>query len=144
MYINTHTYRHAACAKSLQLCLSLCNTIDGSPPGSHVPGILQARTLEWVAISLSINTGLANSKRILFFWLLVCSYFCLFSDRAGAGNPVSSCSELTAVLESGPSQQLVLCLKHSQCDFSRFVRPSSQDMKSLPYPVQGKGERGSR
>ena len=40
----------AAAAKSLQLCLTLCNTIDGSPPGSPVPGILQARTLEWVAI----------------------------------------------------------------------------------------------
>ena len=39
-------------AKSLQLCPSLCDPIDGSPPGSHVPGILQARTLEWVAISL--------------------------------------------------------------------------------------------
>ena len=38
------------CAKSLQLCLTLCNPIDGSPPGSPVPGILQARTLEWVAI----------------------------------------------------------------------------------------------
>ena len=38
-------------AKSLQLCPTLCNPIDGSPPGSPVPGILQARTLEWVAIS---------------------------------------------------------------------------------------------
>ena len=43
----------AAAAKSLQLCLTLCNPIDGSPPGSPVPGILQARTLEWVAISFS-------------------------------------------------------------------------------------------
>ena len=40
-------------AKSLQLCLTLCDPIDGSPPGSPVPGILQARTLEWVAISFS-------------------------------------------------------------------------------------------
>ena len=43
----------AAAAKSLQSCLTLCNPIDGSPPGSAVPGILQARTLEWVAISFS-------------------------------------------------------------------------------------------
>ena len=43
---------HAA-AKSLQLCPTLCNPIDGSPPGFPVPGILQARTLEWVAISFS-------------------------------------------------------------------------------------------
>ena len=40
-------------AKSLQSCLTLCDPIDGSPPGSAVPGILQARTLEWVAISFS-------------------------------------------------------------------------------------------
>ena len=43
----------AAAAKSLQSCPTLCDPIDGSPPGSPVPGILQARTLEWVAISLS-------------------------------------------------------------------------------------------
>ena len=43
----------AAAAKLLQLCPTLCNPIDGSPPGSPVPGILQARTLEWVAISFS-------------------------------------------------------------------------------------------
>ena len=42
-----------AAAKSLQLCPTLCNPIDGSPPGSPVPGILQARTLEWTAISFS-------------------------------------------------------------------------------------------
>ena len=41
----------AAAAKSLQSCPTLCDPIDGSPPGSSVPGILQARTLEWVAIS---------------------------------------------------------------------------------------------
>ena len=43
----------AAAVKSLQSCPTLCDPIDGSPPGSLVPGILQARTLEWVAISFS-------------------------------------------------------------------------------------------
>ena len=43
----------AAAAKSLKSCPTLCNPIDGSPPGSAIPGILQARTLEWVAISFS-------------------------------------------------------------------------------------------
>ena len=43
----------AAAAKSLQSCLTLCDPIDSSPPGSPIPGILQARTLEWVAISFS-------------------------------------------------------------------------------------------
>ena len=51
MYTNT-----AAAAKSLQLCLTLCDPTDGSPPGFPIPGILQARTLEWVAISFS-NAG---------------------------------------------------------------------------------------
>ena len=46
-------YNSSAAAKSLQLCPTLCDPIDGSPPGSPVPGILQARTLEWVAISFS-------------------------------------------------------------------------------------------
>ena len=43
----------SAAAKSLQSCLTLCDPIDSSPPGSPIPGILQARTLEWVAISFS-------------------------------------------------------------------------------------------
>ena len=49
----THIVAAAAAAKSLQLCLTLCDAIDGSPSGFLVPRILQARTLEWVAISLS-------------------------------------------------------------------------------------------
>ena len=44
---------YAAAAKSLQSCPTLCDPVDSSPPGSPVPGILQARTLEWVAISFS-------------------------------------------------------------------------------------------
>ena len=46
-------YAAAAAAKLLQSCPTLCDPIDGSPPGSAIPGILQARTLEWVAISFS-------------------------------------------------------------------------------------------
>ena len=51
--IASKTTAAAAAAKSLQSCPTLCNSIDGNPPGSSVPGILQARTLEWVAISFS-------------------------------------------------------------------------------------------
>ena len=51
----------AVAAKSLQSCLTLCNPTDGSPPGSPVPGTLQARTLEWAAISLS-NAGKCKVK----------------------------------------------------------------------------------
>ena len=49
--LNSH--QQAAAAKSFQLCLTLCDPVDSSPPGSPVPGILQARTLEWAAISFS-------------------------------------------------------------------------------------------
>ena len=52
-FFTTSIAAAAAAAKSLQLCLTLCDPIDSSPPGSPVPGILQARTLEWVAISFS-------------------------------------------------------------------------------------------
>ena len=48
-----NTIAAAAAAKSLQSCPTLCDPTDGSPPGSPIPGILQARTLEWVAISFS-------------------------------------------------------------------------------------------
>ena len=61
MMINSKNYfiaaaAAAAAAKSLQSCLTLCDPIDSSPPGSLIPGTLQARTLEWVAISFS-NAG---------------------------------------------------------------------------------------
>ena len=54
VYIIFHIlFHYAAAAKSLQLCPTLCDPIDHSPSGSAMPGILQARTLEWVAISFS-------------------------------------------------------------------------------------------
>ena len=56
----------AAAAKSLQLCPTLCDPIDSSPPGFPVPGILQARTLEWVAISFSIDSGIFKRFVSLF------------------------------------------------------------------------------
>ena len=59
-------------AKSLQLCPTLCDPIDGSPPGSPVPGILQARTLEWVAISCSNAWKWKVKVKLLSrVWLLV-------------------------------------------------------------------------
>ena len=65
----------AAAAKSLQSCLTLCNPIDRRPPGSPIPGILQARTLEWVASTFSnawkwkVKTGSNQS------WILFASFF---------------------------------------------------------------------
>ena len=61
----------AAPAKSLQSCLTLCDPIDGSPPGSPVPGVLQARTLEWVAISFSnACKWKVKGKSLSRVWLL--------------------------------------------------------------------------
>ena len=64
------TIKTTATAKSLQSCPTLCDPIDGSPPGSPVPGILQARTLEWVAISFS-NAGnwKVKGKSLSRVWL---------------------------------------------------------------------------
>ena len=56
-------------AKSLQSCLTLCDPIDGSPPGSSVPGILQARTLEWVAISFSVLGAYILIIVISSYWI---------------------------------------------------------------------------
>ena len=52
-YVGLPDKIEAAAAKSLQSCPTLCDPIDGSPPGSPIPEILQARTLEWVAIAFS-------------------------------------------------------------------------------------------
>ena len=61
----------AAAAESLQSCPTLCDPIDGSPPGSPVPGILQARTLEWVAISFSNAwKWKVKEKSLSHVWLL--------------------------------------------------------------------------
>ena len=67
----------AAAAKSLQSCPTLCDSIDGSPPGSSIPGILQGRTLEWAAISFSINqVGYAFNNLVTVqvqkLWIQLC------------------------------------------------------------------------
>ena len=90
-----------ATAKSLQSCLTLCDPIDGSPPGSPVPGILQARTLEWGAIAFSSFLYCSNNLFSLKTptSTTICLLLCLFrilscSDREGNGNPLQySCLE---------------------------------------------------
>ena len=69
LYSPTPTFIHAAAAaKLLQSCSTLCDTIDGSPPGSPVPGILQARVLEWVAIAFSHPYMTTGKTRALTRW----------------------------------------------------------------------------
>ena len=68
----TYYYHHFATAKSLQSCPTLCDPTDGSPLGSSVPGILQARILEWVAISFSNAwKWKVKAKSLSHAWLLV-------------------------------------------------------------------------
>ena len=101
----------AAAAKSLQSCPTLCYPIDGSPPGSPVPGILQARTLEWVAISFSNAwKWKVKVKSLSFVWLLAtpCTAAYQASPATGffrqeywSGVPVPSlCSEYLKSLKS--------------------------------------------
>ena len=71
----------SAAAKSLQLCPTLCDRIDGSPPGSSIPGILQERTLEWVAISFS---NACTQDKLLQSCLTLCNPM----DSSPPGFPV--------------------------------------------------------
>ena len=76
----------ATAAKSLQPCLTLCDPVDSSPPGSPVPRILQARTLEWVAISFSklVAATIKNNREILQvknYHLFQQFYFCVYIQK---------------------------------------------------------------
>ena len=72
--------------KSLQSCLTLCDPIDGSPPGSPVPGILQARTLEWVAISFSnACKWKVKGKSLSYAWLLATPWTAAFQAPLSMG-----------------------------------------------------------
>ena len=82
----------AATAKSLQSCPTLCDPIGGSPPGSSIPGILQARTLEWVAISFSIACMHAKS--------------------------LQSCPTLCDPMESSPPAPLSMGFSRPECSFN--------------------------
>ena len=76
----------AAAAKSLQSCPTLCDSIDGSPPDSPVPGSLQARTLEWVAISFSnVRKWKVKVKALSRVWLLVTPWTAAFQAPPSMG-----------------------------------------------------------
>ena len=76
----------AATAKSLQSCLTLCHPIDGSPSGSPVPGILQARTLEWFAISFSNAwKWKVKVKSLSHVWLLVTPWTAAYQAPLSTG-----------------------------------------------------------
>ena len=76
----TQYCKTAAAAKSLQSCLTLCDPIDGSPAGFPIPGILQARTLEWVAISFSNCKTAIPQLKINKFKKESCNLACDFKS----------------------------------------------------------------
>ena len=82
----------AAAAKLLQSCLTLCNPIDGSPPGSSTPGILQARTLEWVVISFSNARKVKVKVKLLSpVWLLVTPWTAAYQTPPSIGFSRQEC-----------------------------------------------------
>ena len=89
-------YKPAAAAKLLQSCLTLCDPIDSSPWGSPVPGILQARTLEWVAISFS--NAIQTHERYLWAWKL-CLTITLMQRNASVTRQFSSLKNTYGVLK---------------------------------------------
>ena len=114
----------AAAAKSLQSCLTLCDPIDGSPPGSAVPGILQARTLEWVAIAFS-ETSPSHPQICFPFWLSsvcwrcnhhLCSHHGIVSVHS---HPKSSQSPSSVILSPRFCSLIAPFLHpHCHCDIS--------------------------
>ena len=117
----------ATTAKSLQSCPTLCDPIDGSPPGSAVPGILQARTLEWVAISFSstwkskvkvksLNCNLPLLPSLTCFWRMVqfstWNHVChiyngilLSHKKEQIRSPVEMWVEIESVIQCGINQK---------------------------------------
>ena len=107
-------------AKSLQSCPTLCNPIDDSPPGSPVPGILQARTLEWVAISFSNAwKWIVKGKSLSHVWLLAIPWTTAYQAPPSMGfsrQEYWSGLPLPSPVEKGPNQctspkQLALCIE---------------------------------
>ena len=131
----------AAAAKSLQSCLTLCDPIDGSPPSSPVPGILQVRTLEWVAIAFSNAWKWKVKVKLLSrVWLLGTPWTAAYQAPLSTGfsrqeywsgvpllSPFSSLEEIKDVIMCIPSGGTRTCHKSAQLFF---------DSSSLsPHPL---------
>ena len=97
----------AAAAKSFQSCPTLCDPIDGSPPSSSAPGILQARTLEWVAISFS--NACMHAK-----WLQSCPILCDPMDSSPPGSSVHG------ILQARILEQVAISFSLNGCYIDQF------------------------
>ena len=102
----------AAAAKSLQSCPTLCDPIDGSPPGSPVPGSLQARTLEWVAISFSNAwKWKVKVKSLSHVWLFATPWTAAYQAPLSMGFSRQECWSGVPL----PSLQIGHKTKHIKC-----------------------------
>ena len=139
-------------AKSLQSCPTLCNPIDGSPPGSPIPGILQTRTLEWVAISFSNAwKWIVKLKSLSCIWLLVTPWTAAYQAPPSMGfsrqetpgvtgqfglgiwnetgqRLIEFCQENTLVIANTLFQQH---RRRLHMDITRWSRPKSDWLYSL-------------
>ena len=134
----------AAAAKLLQSCPTLCNPIDGSPPGSPVPGILQARTLEWVAISFSnASKWKVKVKSLSHVWLLATPWTAAYQASPSMGFsrqeywrgvPLPSPSALQADYHRATREAPTLWTKHFKTSRNMvpFV-PSTSCVVKLKY-----------
>ena len=110
----------AAAAKSLQSCPTLCNPRNGSPPGSPVPGILQARTLEWVAISFSnARKWKGKVKSLSCVWLSATPWTAAYQAPPSMG--FSRQEHWSGVPLPSPSSYAALFLKDAIYDVSKVA-----------------------
>ena len=137
----------AAAAKSRQSCPTLCDPIDSSPPGSPVPGILQARTLEWVAISFSRKSSWPRYRTWVsciagrFFTIWVCpSVKWILTSQTLYEVWMGNCTEGARAVLIPPWQVLWLSSSCSIPDHSRLGRPGAWGTRRrncclLSFPV---------
>ena len=120
----------AAASKLLQLCLTLCDPIDCSPPGSPVPGILQARTLEWVAISFSNAWKCkGNVKSLSCVQLLATPW-----TAADQAPPSIQSAKTRPGTDCGSDHELLIAkFRLKLKKVGKTTRPFRYDLNQIPY-----------
>ena len=132
----------AAPAKSLQSCPTLCDPIDGSPPGSSIPGIFQARTLEWVAISFS-NAWMwkVKVKSLSRIWLLATPWTAAYQAPPSMGfSRQQYWSGVPLPSPSPPSSYWIFLCKRSMCVWRHLSSLSGYKLLCIfrPSDLQGR------
>ena len=128
----------AAAAKSLQSCPTLCDPIDGSPPGSSVPGILQARTQEWVAISFSNAwKWKVKVKSLSRVWLFATPWTAAHQAPPSLGFSRQECWRCRCLLLLFVIGVLLYILEYKQPEFGSDFRGASLVIEMAILPFQG-------